>query len=143
MRRAVKPAVPPSLYRHFAIVTLVLTAGVAMFAEGEGREAQAAQARSSAPAPATFANADEAAENAWDGWADDGTDSGGGSFGEAPGSVFAGADSSVPPNLESTIAPVAAEDTESLSEVDRALLRQGLRESLLPRPQGRRERGEV
>lgn len=31
------------MYRHFAVVTVLLTLGVAMFAEGENREAAAAQ----------------------------------------------------------------------------------------------------
>ena len=38
MRRAVTPAIPPSMYRHFAIVTVALTMGLAMFADGENRE---------------------------------------------------------------------------------------------------------
>jgi hypothetical protein len=38
MRRAVTPAIPPKLYRHFALVTVAITAGLAMFADGEKRE---------------------------------------------------------------------------------------------------------
>lgn len=34
-----KPPVPAKLYRHFAVVTVVLTATIALFADGEGREA--------------------------------------------------------------------------------------------------------
>ena len=59
MRRAVAPAVPPKAYRHFAIVTLAVTASLAMFAEGEGRERKGAPtARPTsavASAPATLA----------------------------------------------------------------------------------------
>lgn len=41
----VAPALPisPKLFRHFAVVTLVITCCIAMFADGEGREAMAAQ----------------------------------------------------------------------------------------------------
>ena len=63
MRRAVTPAIPPSMYRHFAIVTLALTTGLAMFAQGENREAQAAQAPRAQPtkpaAPPVLARAAE------------------------------------------------------------------------------------
>jgi hypothetical protein len=34
------------MYRHFAVVTVLLTAGIAMFAEGENRQARAAQVAS-------------------------------------------------------------------------------------------------
>lgn len=43
MVRALPSAVPPKMYRHFALVTVLLTLGVAMFADGENREAAAAQ----------------------------------------------------------------------------------------------------
>ena len=43
MVRALPSAVPPKMYRHFALVTVALTAGVAMFADGENREARATQ----------------------------------------------------------------------------------------------------
>ena len=43
MRRASLPLVPPTMYRHFAAVTLALTTVLAMFADGEARQAQAAQ----------------------------------------------------------------------------------------------------
>jgi hypothetical protein len=51
MRRAVTPAIPPSMYRHFAVVTLVLTLGLAMFADGENREAREVLVQSSRPKP--------------------------------------------------------------------------------------------
>ena len=44
MRRTHTPAIPPQLYRHFAIVTIVLTLALAMFAEGENGEAARALA---------------------------------------------------------------------------------------------------
>jgi hypothetical protein len=43
MVRALPSAVPPKMYRHFALVTVLLTLGVAMFADGENREVAAAQ----------------------------------------------------------------------------------------------------
>jgi hypothetical protein len=49
-----KPAVPIKLYRHFAVVTLALTAFLALFADGENEELNqaAVQARSPQAAPA-------------------------------------------------------------------------------------------
>ena len=43
MARLQTPAIPAKMYRHFAVVTLLLTASVAFFADGENREAVAAQ----------------------------------------------------------------------------------------------------
>jgi hypothetical protein len=43
MVRALPSAIPPKMYRHFATITVLLTLGIAMFAEGESREAAAAQ----------------------------------------------------------------------------------------------------
>ena len=43
MVRALPSAIPPKMYRHFALVTVFFTAGIAMFAEGENREAAATQ----------------------------------------------------------------------------------------------------
>ena len=43
MVRSLTPAIPPKMYRHFAIVTVALTAAIALFANGENREAVAAQ----------------------------------------------------------------------------------------------------
>jgi hypothetical protein len=39
MRRSRTPAIPPKMYRHFALVTVLLTAVIAMFASGENRNA--------------------------------------------------------------------------------------------------------
>ncbi len=43
MVRTLPSAIPPKMYRHFALVTLALTASVAMFADGENREVASAQ----------------------------------------------------------------------------------------------------
>jgi hypothetical protein len=42
MRRAATPAIPQKMYRHFALVTVLLTAVMAMFASGENRNAATA-----------------------------------------------------------------------------------------------------
>ena len=39
MRRTVTPSIQLSMYRHFAIVSVLLTAGLAMFVQGENGEA--------------------------------------------------------------------------------------------------------
>lgn len=36
-----KPPVPAKMYRHFAVITIVLTLGLALFADGENRELMA------------------------------------------------------------------------------------------------------
>lgn len=41
MAKISKPPVPVKLYKHFAVVTVVLTATIALFADGENREAVA------------------------------------------------------------------------------------------------------
>lgn len=83
-----KPPVPIKLYRHFAMVTLALTAALAMFATGEGEEqrraaqqAHAPQAQSNAPRPSSTPRYGEAS------LAQRG---GGGEFGDeaAPGNDF-------------------------------------------------------
>lgn len=42
MARTVTPTIPPKMYRHFAVVTVMLTTTVALFADGENRQAAAA-----------------------------------------------------------------------------------------------------
>jgi hypothetical protein len=41
MARKQPSVIPPKVYRHFALVTVLLTAGIAMFADSENREASA------------------------------------------------------------------------------------------------------
>ena len=58
MRRKMSSVIPPEIYRHFAMVTVLLTTGIAMFAEGENREAaviDTAPAEASTPAYAAAA----------------------------------------------------------------------------------------
>ena len=43
MAKLTKPPIPLKMYKHFAVVTLTLTAGIAMFADSDNREAMARQ----------------------------------------------------------------------------------------------------
>lgn len=51
MSRTAKPAIDPKMYRHFAVATLILTALIGFFADGENRDA-AAEAVASTAQPA-------------------------------------------------------------------------------------------
>ena len=144
MRRTVAYTVPPSMFRHFAIVTLAITAGLAMFADGEGREAQAAQLSRPAPArpaaPATLARAPDP-EDEFGSWGDesDFDDGGGGGFG-SPTESFGGGSDYVA-DLADVMAPgYPPEYLESLSEEERALLLQGLQANGMLTPEIRRQR---
>jgi hypothetical protein len=130
MRRAVTPAIPVSMYRHFAVVTLVITAGLAMFADGENREARAAQvAKPAPPSPAVLATAtptpgSRQSAGAWG--ADSEFDN---AFGQPMERLVAGA-SNVIPDLSDVAAPgYSPEYLASLSEEERQLLLQGLQEN--------------
>jgi hypothetical protein len=48
MRRKPPPAINPRMYRHFAVVTVAITALLAFFANGENHEALAAATRAQA-----------------------------------------------------------------------------------------------
>lgn len=52
MARVTQPKIQMKIYRHFAVVTIVLTLGIAVFADGESREAIQAEGPSQ---PATVA----------------------------------------------------------------------------------------
>lgn len=52
MVRASPSAIPARMYRHFALVTVLLTTGIAMFAEGENREATAPRLENGSDEPA-------------------------------------------------------------------------------------------
>ena len=130
MRRAVTPVIPTSMYRHFAIITLVLTAGLAMFAEGENREATAAPA-----APVTLATAAPTAKSRpsprW--WDDEPEfDS---RFGRPAEVAHSGGDGSEIAGVAQTKLPRrSAESAASLSEAERELLLAGLQDSATPAP---------
>lgn len=128
------------MYRHFAIVTVVLTAGLAMLTEGENREAQAAPAieatKPAAPRALVTANPTSGSMQAA-GWSDVDFDSG---FG---GSVetLSGGDSGLIPDLEPGTEPDHARGgLVSLSEEERELLLGELQERALLEPENRSRR---
>jgi hypothetical protein len=130
MRRASTPAIPPNLYRHFAIVTVVIAAGLALFAEGDNREAQAAQvapappARDPSPPGIAWAGPTTMADSSAGGWDEVDFDS---SFG-APMDAPLG-DSGAKPELdEDSASPPSGPATLSPSERD--VLLRGLREQV-------------
>jgi hypothetical protein len=144
MRRAVTPAIPPSMYRHFAIVTLALTTGLAMFAQGENREVQAARvvrpqpASSAAPpvlARATPSATSQQSPGAW------GSDSEfDNSFGRPMENLIDGAGSLIP-DLDAIAAPgYSPEYLASLSAEEREMLLQGLRDNGMLSPDIQEER---
>lgn len=76
MRRSSTPAITPRMYRHFAVMTLVLTALIAFFANGESHQAMAAAAEVEEvpvpPAPPRTASLAESKPEADSGsWGDD------------------------------------------------------------------------
>ena len=136
MRRTATPAIPPSLYRHFAVLTVVLAAGLAIFAEDENREAQAAHfvsaqaaGRAAAPAIARAAPAPTAGNSA-DGWDEVEFDSGFGAPMDAP------SDASGPgSDLGENSAP-PADSPATLSTMEREVLLRGLRDQATLQPAG-------
>jgi hypothetical protein len=138
MRRAVTPAIPPSAYRHFAIVTLALTVGLAMFADGENREAQAAQVARPKPAPSAtpvaFASPSATAgtQRAPHGWDD--SDSTGG-FGEPMQRLLGGSDSGLIPGPDTAHpSQPPADYLATLSREERERLLQEMRRSISQAP---------
>jgi hypothetical protein len=137
MRRAVTPAIPPSLYRNFAIVTVVVTAGLALFAEGEDGEARAAQVAHAEPveraAPPLIARAAPraATRSSSGGWDDvEDFDASFGAPMEMP-SDRSGQNS----DLGEASAP-APEGPTTLSTTERDVLLRGLRDQVTPAPRG-------
>ena len=138
MRRNVTPVVPPSMYRHFAVVTVLLTVGLAIVAEGENRQAQAAPTAQAAPArvEATIAVANRATPEmpGWweaDSLADGDTGgSGGGLAGSGSGSMSDLGD----------VPGYSPEYLASLDDEERELLISGLQDSGMLDPDMREER---
>lgn len=94
MRRAPTPAITSRMYRHFATLTVILTATVAFFANGENEQAAAAQAAANRPVkqhtvkPAEPAMAQPASPAAdADTWGSDDSDSFGAPTLDAPTSA--------------------------------------------------------
>jgi hypothetical protein len=146
MRRAATPAIPPKMYRHFALVTVLLTAVVAMFASGENRKAvtthieqqteenelrRESYARFGAPkiggspAPTVGSFADDVGE-----------------FGRPMDNPSGGLSSSVMARQErAEAAGYSPEYLASLSPAERELLLSGLEENGLLTEQARADRG--
>lgn len=122
------------MYRHFAVITLVLTTGLAMFADGENREAHATQVGPPSPrpsAPAVLATAAPTRQSAG-AWAPDSDFDG--AFGNPMERVISGA-SSLIPDLGEMVAPgYSPEYLASLSEEERELLLRGLQENGMLEP---------
>ena len=146
MRRTVTPAIPPKMYRHFALVTVLLTAAMAMFANGENRKAAAAPVETAA-AQSKPQRSDEAAF---------GTRSGSdpapvvGSFGDDDAIEFGrpmdnplgGLGSSVFARLDGAeAAGYSPEYLASLRPAERELLLKGLEENGILTDEARAERG--
>jgi hypothetical protein len=145
MRRAVTPAVPPSMYRHFAVVTLVLTLGLAMFADGENREAREAPMQTARPRPAPqahfAASAARDVEATARAFATDMSEDSDNGFGKPMQSMASNLGSSVIPDLSDVTVPgYSQEYLASLSEEERQLLLQGLQESGMLSPEIRGDR---
>ena len=145
MRRAVTPAIPPSMFRHFAVVTIVLTLGLAMFAEGENREASEVLVRSarpeSAPAPQFAAAASHNAASTARAFASDMSADFDDSFGKPMERVASRLRTDVMPDLTGMTVPgYSPEYLASLSEEERALLLQGLQENGMLAPDIRGDR---
>jgi hypothetical protein len=144
MRRTVTPAIPPSMYRHFAIVTLALTTGLAMFAQGENREAQAAHvarpqpAKPAAPAVLATASPSAASQVSPGAWGSDSEFDN--SFGKPMENLIDGA-SSLIPDLDAIAAPgYSPEYLASLSAEEREMLLQGLQDNGMLAPDVQEER---
>lgn len=145
MRRAVTPTIPPKMYRHFAVVTVLLTAAVAMFAGGENRKAVAAQVENaeengsqveSAPALATRSG-DNPAPVVGSFGSDDGI-----VFGQPMDNPLGGLSSSVFAKLDGAEAAGYPPDyLASLTPAERELLIKGLEENGLLTDEARADRG--
>jgi hypothetical protein len=136
MRRAVTPAIPPSLYRHFAVVTVVVAAGLALFAEGEDGEARAAQVAQAQPVeratPPVIARAapTTATGSSSGGWDEVDFDS---SFGAPMDAPSNGSGQNSDFGEDSAPAP---QGPATLSTTEREVLLRGLRDQVTPAPRG-------
>lgn len=124
------------MYRHFAVVTVLLTGILAMFAEGENREARAAPAARQAPArPAaprivTSHQAPQPAPSWWEVDSSSVSDSG-----------AVAIDSGASAGFEDVEAPgYSSEYVASLGEDERELLIAGMQESGMTNPDVRDSR---
>jgi hypothetical protein len=139
-----KPPVPIKLYRHFAVVTLALTAAIAMFATGEGEEQRqaaqqprASQAAAAAPRPSSTPRYGEASLAQRGGGGEFGDEAASGNdFGRpsirAGDSRFIQPSALPPPNSENAAFTDAYLDTlteEELTELLRAMREGGIEDA--------------
>lgn len=83
MGRRSSPAFDLKMYRHFAVVTVALTTVLAVFADGEGQQAQAAESQpqvSAASAPSPVAPTRTERRPSAPGWVDDASEPSGQTF---------------------------------------------------------------
>ena len=103
MRRAPNPSITPQMYRHFAVVTVILTATMALFASGENDQAAAANAAKVAAAHERPAKPPEPAFKQAESTADDtgtwGSDDGGSFGGPTMAAPSSGGSQWLPPPL--------------------------------------------
>jgi hypothetical protein len=134
MRRSATSTVPPKMYRHFAAVTVLLTATLALFAEGPPHAAavdrvdkQPHKTEPQPEGPSTFspATGTEGPDLSTGQFGDDS-----GPFGTPMDNPAGGRSSSVvlaSETLHST--PLSPQYLASLDELEREMLLQGLREN--------------
>ena len=136
MRRAT-PAIPPKMYRHFAVVTLLLTAGLAMFADGENGKAAHALVAQPQAKPAQPPQLAQPTPTAYSTGSSSGEDF---DFG-SPMELLTGDSGGVLPGEElAQEAGYSAEYLESLSPEERAMLLKGLEENGMLSPELRDSR---
>ena len=144
MRRAITPAIPPRLYRHFALVTVATTAMLAFFADGENRQAISnrveAKQQETAVRRASFAKfgAPRLGGTATPSAGSFGSDGDSGGFGRPMDSPRGGQSSSILPGEDlAEGAGYSPEYLASLSPEEREMLIRGLQQSGVLTDEGR------
>lgn len=137
MRRSPSP-IPPSLYKHFAVATLAVTTALAMFADGENRQARASQIEAPAPAaeqpPEEFVRAPEPprksrASSQWYS-----ASAFAGTFGQPMNQAFGLAETGIIPGEAEMTGREEPAGQVGLTQTDRELLLRQLRESRAVQP---------
>jgi hypothetical protein len=134
MRRAT-PAIPPKMYRHFAVVTILLTAVLALFADGENGEAARALVAQQAANPPPAGPPRLVQKAPVSAWSSDGDDSGF-EFGSPMENLVGSDGGGIFPDLElAQEAGYSEEYLTSLSPEERELLLKGLQENGMLSPE--------
>lgn len=137
MRRSSPSPIPPSMYRHFAAITLALTMGLAMFANGENHEARATQidqvevevAAQEEPARIVKAPKASAPAAASSQWYSEALDS---AFGQPMDRPLGSSNSGFIPEEIEEMAAEQADQPSGPTQADRDMLLRQLRESHPP-----------